>query len=304
MHRLAVLVLCAAFVGCSSADGVPSDGPSAGDGGSTLPDGATAPTGDAGSPGQDDGGTPGAPVRFKIQIDYRFDKAGFFADPIRKKTLEGACRIWGRLIADTFANVPKGTYIRVRDPEKPNDPALALNIDYEIDDLLIFVGSSDLPAGTTGMSSPTAGLSGITDATLQTSLQQRFDGTPFQPWTGWITFDTTSDFYFDPAPDVGAAVPAGKLDFASVALHEIGHVLGFGTANAFKTKIVGAAFTGAKTEALYGGPLPLTPDLGHVPNTTMSAGTRVLMDLSDGTGTRYLPTPLDKAAFEDLGLHF
>lgn len=289
---------------CSSAsDGVIAE-PAGGEGGTTLADGAPS-TSDA------DGGADGADgkadlgeVRFKIQVDYRYDKAGFFADPIRKQALEGACRIWGRLLADDFPNVPKGTFIKVRDPEKPSEPALALNIDYEIDDLVIFVGSADLAPGITGVSSPTAGLSGITDAALATSLQQRFDATPFQPWTAWISFDSKTDFHFDPDPELGAAVPAGKLDFVSVALHEIGHTLGFGTADAFKSKITGATFTGAKTVALFGGPLPLTADLGHVPNTTMSAGHRLLMDLSDGTGTRYLPTPLDQAVLEDLGLHF
>jgi hypothetical protein len=28
------------------------------------------------------------------------------------------------------------------------------------------------------------------------------------------------------------------------------------------------------------------------------------MDQSDSRGARYLPTPLDQAVFEDLGLHF
>jgi len=301
LPALAVLSLAA----CSSA----SDGPAAeapgSEGGTTLADGASIPSPDGdGGTASPDGSAELGPVRFKIQVDYRYDKAGFFADPIRKKALEGACRIWGRLLADDFPPVPKGTFIKVRDPEKPNEPALALSIDYAIDDLVIFVGSADLAPGITGVSSPTAGLSGVTDGTLAAALQQRFDATPFQPWTAWISFDSKTDFHFDPDPELGAAVPAGKLDFVSVALHEIGHTLGFGTADSFKTKISGGAFTGAKTVALFGGPLPLTGDLGHVPNTTMSGGHRLLMDLSDGTGTRYLPTPLDQAVLEDLGLHF
>jgi hypothetical protein len=290
---------------CSSASDAPAADPAGGsDGGSTLADGAPAPSGGDGGGVPMDGSADLGPVRFKIQVDYRFDKAGFFADPVRKQALEGACRIWGRLLSDDFPAVPKGTFIKVRDPEKPNDPALALTVDYEIEDLVLFVGSADLPPGITGVSSPTAGLSGITDGTLAAALQQRFDATPFQPWTAWISFDSKTDFHFDPAPELGAAVPAGKLDFVSVALHEIGHTLGFGTADAFKAKIAGGSFTGAKTVALFGGPLPLTGDLGHVPNTTMSGGHRMLMDLSDGTGTRYLPTALDQAVLEDLGLHF
>ncbi len=296
-----------ALVGCSGNDAASLPGsPGNEEAGSTLPDGAPAPdAGDGGTTPKDDAGNPAlGPVRFKIQIDYRFDTAGFFADPIRKQALEGACRMWGRLISDSFADVPKGTFIRVRDPQKPTEPAQALTLDYDIDDLVVFVGSADLPPSVTGLASPTAGLSGVTDETLRTSLQKRFDGMPFQPWTGWISFDTGAPFHFDPNPELGAPVAAGKVDFVSVALHEIGHVLGFGTADAFKAKISGTTFVGAKTSALYGGPLPLTSDLGHSPNTTMSGGARLLMDQSDALGTRYVPTALDKAVFEDIGLHF
>ena len=301
------LVACSsALVACSSASDAPTAEPDGGAPGNTPPDEAPATSADGGGDAgaTTDGKAELGEVRFKIQLDYRYDRAGFFADPVRKQALEGACRIWGRLLADDFPAVPKGTYIKVRDPEKPNDPALALTLDYEVDDLVLFVGSSDLPPGITGVSSPTAGLSGVADATLAAALQKRFDATPFQPWTAWVTFDSKTDFHFDPAPELGAAVPAGKLDFVSVALHEIGHALGFGTADSFKSKITAGAFTGAKTVALFGAPMPLTADRGHVPNTTMSSGRRMLMDLSDGTGVRYLPTPLDQAVFEDLGLHF
>jgi hypothetical protein len=290
--------------GCSTTDGAGAAG--AGDGGSADEEAAAAASGgDAATTAASDGAAPDpSPVRFVIQLDYRYDKAGFFADPVRRQALEGACRIWGRLLSDHFASVPQGTYIKVRDPEKPTEPAVALEIEYEIDDLVVFVGSASLPAGVTGISSPTAGLSGVTDGALATSLQARFDGQPFQPWTAWISFDSRTDFFFDPHPELGSPVPAGMLDFVSVALHEIGHTLGFGTAAAFKTKISGGTFVGSNAQALHGGPLPLANDLGHVPNTTMSGGHRMLMDVSDSPGTRYLPTALDKAVLQDLGLHF
>lgn len=81
-------------------------------------------------------------------------------------------------------------------------------------------------------------------------------------------------------------------------------MVGFGTADAFKSKIAGGAFTGAKAQALHGGPVPLSPDLRHVPNALMSGGSRLLMDVSDARGIRYVPTPLERAMFEDLGFHF
>lgn len=302
MHprSLFVLVFAGAAYACSSSD--PTGG--------IVPDGTDGgPTADGGPIGPGTEGGPitppaGAPVRFKIQLDYRYDKAGFFTDPVRKKALEGACNIWGRLLASGFENVPAGTFIRVRDPEKPTEPALNLTTDVEIDDLLLFVGSAELGTGQTGISSPTAGLSGITDATLASKLQKRFDGEPFQPWTAWVAFDRSTNFHFDPEPEANAPVPSGKVDFVSVALHEIGHSLGFGTADAFKGKISNGTFTGARAQAVYGGAVPLTPDLGHVPNATMSDGRRLLMDQSDAPGVRYTPTTLDRAIFEDLGYGF
>lgn len=304
MRALVCCLVVSLFAGasaCSSSDDPPPAG-SSGTSGSTPPnDGGPSVPGTEGGPP-----TPPAtaPITFKIQIDYRFDKAGFFSDPVRKKALEGACAIWGRLLTKGFDNVPAGTFIRVRDPEKPTEPALSLTADVEIDDLMIFVGSADLAGTQTGLSSPTAGLSGVTDGALAAKLQARFDGAQFQPWTAWITFSRTAEFHFDPDPSAGSSVPAGKVDFVSVALHEIGHSLGFGTAEAFKSKIAGGAFTGAKAQAAYGGPVPLTNDLGHVPNSTMSDGRRLLMDVSDAPGVRYTPTTLDRAIFEDLGYAF
>lgn len=307
VHAFAVALAAAsasALLACSSDGSPPPAGATPGLDAGALAD--SAPPGSDAGGGEGGGADSGDPagVRFHIQLDYRFDSAGFFADPVRKKALEGACRIWGKLLSDSFANVPAGTFVRVRNPETPSEPALSLNIDYEIDDIVVFVGSASLGGTTTGISSPTAGLSGVTNPSLQASLQQRFEGPVFQPWTAWISFDRDTDFYFDADPESPSTLPAGEMDFVSVALHEIGHVLGFGTADTFKSKIAGATFTGAKAQALYGGPVPLSPDLGHVPNTTLSGGQRLLMDVSDARGVRYLPTPLDRAIFEDLGFHF
>ena len=253
----------------------------------------------------EDPGTKLPPVTFHITIDYRFDTKGFFASADRKKALEGAARIWGRLIKDDFAKVPKGTPIKVRDPEHPAEPAVGLDIDDDIEDLVIFVGSSTFAGSVTASSQATAGLAAITDDALRTSLDQRFHGTPFQPWTGWISFDDGEPWYFDADPDVPKTIPAGKLDFVSVALHEMGHVLGFGTADAFKALAKNGTFTGAKAKAANGGTAPaLSSDGGHFASTVLVSGKRPLMDVSDAAATRYLPTSIDIAVFEDLGFQF
>jgi hypothetical protein len=308
--RVAVLfglVVCAA---CSAESSAPAGNASATNG--TIPPDETPSPNDPASgddpkppPSEDDVDPTLPPVTFHITFDYRFDTKGFFTSPDRRKALEGAARIWGRLVKSDFPTVPKGTPIKVRDPEHPAEPAQALDADDDIEDLVIFVGSSTFAGSVTASSQATAGLAAIEDEALRTALDQRFHGTPFQPWTGWISFDESEPWYFDPNPDVAKTIPAGKLDFVSVALHEMGHVLGFGTADAFKALASNGSFGGTKAKAAAGGTAPaLSGDGSHFASTVLVSGKRPLMDVSDAAATRYLPTSIDLAVLEDLGFQF
>jgi hypothetical protein len=304
---LAVVVIACAACGDEGETGRIEDAPPASASSPAPGEQPGAPdapkAGETPSKGDDPAALP--PVKLKIKIDYRFDTKGFFSSPDRRAAVEGAARIWGRLVQDDFPMVPKGTHVKVRDPEHPAEPAQSLDIDDDIDDLVIFVGSSALVGSTTASSQATAGLAGITDEALAASLEKRFYGTPFQPWTGWISFDEGEPWYFDADPDVPKTIPAGKLDFVSVALHEMCHVLGFGTADAFKALANTGSFDGAKARAAAGGNAPaLTSDHTHFASTVLVSGKRPLMDVSDSAGTRYLPTAVDTAVLEDLGYHF
>ncbi len=261
---------------------------------------ATLPTSDlAGNPD-----LASSPVHLKIRFDYRFDKAGFFTPP-RKLALEAAAAVWGRLLTDDFATVPAGTSLATRDPQTPNVAAQMVTSPEDIDDLLVFVGSSDLPSGTLGSARPTAGLSAITDPTLATALDARFNGSKFEPWTAWASFDTMQPWFFDPTPDDGSDVPADQMDFMSVAEHELGHCLGIGSSPAW-TDLVDTAnhtFIGTRAVAAFGGPVPLNADDSHVANGTLSDGEPVLLDPSSKVGIRYRPSRLDLAIMQDLGYH-
>lgn len=271
----------------------------------------TEPGSDAGTDAVPAASSDGAPAvgaapadglaPLQIQVDYRYDKSGFFSDPSRRAALEAACAIWSRTLRVDFPDVPAGTSVLSRDPESPTVAGTTFPIDYTIHDLVVFVGSSRLPEGTLGSSAPTAGLSGVTDPKLRGELSARFDGGSFRPWTGWISFDADAPFFFDPAPRADGSVPAGQVDFVSVALHELGHVLGFGTAKAFEARVEGGAFVGPRAKALFGGAVPLAGDLNHFPNTLLWERQRALMDVSDPPGARFFPTALDVAVLEDLG---
>ena len=86
---------------------------------------------------------------FDIEFDYRFDSRGFFDDPARRKILELAASAWSDLIGDEFDDVPVGAFVDVTDPADPTRTT-RVELDRSIDDVLIFVGSSDLgtPLGT------------------------------------------------------------------------------------------------------------------------------------------------------------
>jgi len=97
-------------------------------------------------------------------------------------------------------------------------------------------------------------------------------------------------------------------DFYSIAVHEIGHVMGFlDSAAAFHSKearISGAIyFTGAHAEALYGGPVPLSSEKSHWKDGTIYNGMQLSMDPTIAYGTRKIFTELDWAALEDIGYH-
>lgn len=259
------------------------------------------PTGDGGA-ALEDAGPPPPPVQLEIRVDYRFDTLGFFQDDARRRVMEEAAATWGRLLADDFEAVPAGTPLSVRDPEDPAQDAQTLALDEDIDDVVVFVGAAVLDGygGATARSFPSATLD-VDDADLAATLAERYDGADFEPWTGWITFDVSERWFTDETLAGDGDLPADHTDLYTNALHEMGHVLGVGTAPAFRALTDGGAFTGASATAVYGGPVPLAADDVHFTNDVVVDGERVLMDLSDPLGERFVPTRLDLAVLEDLG---
>lgn len=251
--------------------------------------------------GEQDAG-PVGPVHLTITFDYRFDDAGFFT-PARRATLEEAAAIWGRLLEDDFPPVPAGTPLLTRDPEAPSEDSVAVTSDDDIDDVLVFVGAGALdgPGGLTALSFPSATLD-VGDATLAAALAERYDGADFQPWTGWISFDLAEDWFSDDSPRSTGDIPGDAFDLLSTATHELGHVLGFGGAPAFRALIDDdGAFVGANAVELYGAPVPLTGEGAHIQGQVHVDGEEPLMDPSDPEGARFFPTALDLAFLADVG---
>jgi hypothetical protein len=255
--------------------------------------------GGAGGASAGSGGSGGSGPTFSIRFDYRFDTAGFFSDPVRRSALEAAGAMWSRVIRDEFEPIPAGTSIRLFNPENRDEYVWVDAIEEDIDDLIVFVGTSEAIAGL-GRGGP-SGTAETDDLDLAASLVVRRDGPDFEPWAGSITFKASSNFFFDPTPETSDDIPAEAYDFTSNAAHELGHVLGFGTSMAFDALVSGTTFTGPIAVMLYGEPVPLETDAGHFLNHVLFEGEETLMDPGQYNGVRLVPTRLDLAVMSDMG---
>lgn len=240
-------------------------------------------------------------MSFDISIDYRFDTSGFFSQTART-TMEAAADAWEALIADEFDRVPAGLSFTISNPsDGASDETVTLS--QPIDDLLIFVGTQDPPFGKNpgGDTLARAGVRGFdnTGDALKSRISANFRDqgpvTDFEPFLGAISFDPSRDWSFDLEGPV-----SGKHDLFSVALHEIGHVLGIGQAEIFKTQTAGQSFDGVNARAVNDGePIPLSEDESHTDPSVRDGENLLSPTLT--IGQRQEITDIEKAFLADIG---
>lgn len=239
---------------------------------------------------------PQTPTSFNIEFDYRFDRSGFFNDPNRRQILETAASFWERHILDEFTNLAPGTPIYIKNPSTGG--TVSFSLDRPIDDILVFVGTAPLSSDTIAQAGPSAAW------TADSNLDIRFNSSNFEPWTGHISFNSTTNWFIDPTPQTHNDIPPGQVDLMTVATHELGHILGIGNTQAFNQWISGQTFMGPNALVITEGlGIPLAEDLSHIQDHFLPKGITgdSLLDPMIPSGVRQFPTLLDLALLQDVG---
>jgi len=254
-----------------------------------------------------------------IEFDYTYDTKGFFTDlltgaPIleRRAILTQAASFYSGFTDSLSAITPRTGdqwSVQITHPSLGGGAITLSNLEIAADTLRIYVGGSNSAPGVLGFADSgynliASGSEAFTDA-VTTRGQENTIGasaTDYGIWGGMIWFNANNSWYF--GSDAAGLMP-GTPDFLTTATHEIGHILGFGSADSWWAQTDNGYFTGTNSVAAYGDAIPLDRFGAHwatgIMSTVEGVPQATMMDPSTPAGNRELPTLLDYAAFADIG---
>jgi hypothetical protein len=247
-----------------------------------------------------------------IVVNYSMDAvanggSGFFQNNPGAVTVmnEAAQEMGQRVSANLAAIAPGGANTwsaTFYNPENGSLTAVA-NLNVATNTIIVYVGAHGMSGGQVGYGA-TGGYSWNGYSDFATAVQSRgwsgFTADDAGIWGGSIQFATNANWYFGLDP---TKLQANQVDFYSVAVHELGHVLGAGTSPQWMPQVSGTSFHGAHSMAVYGGYVPLAgySDLGEWADGLTYNGKQASEDPILPLGTRVTWTALDEAALEDVG---
>ncbi|PHS33168.1 MAG: PEP-CTERM sorting domain-containing protein [Methylophaga sp.] len=247
-----------------------------------------------------------------IDFDYRYDTSGFFTnistgDAIteRRDALELAASFYSGFTDQLTAISSGGSNswsVDIFNPGLLGSSVTLVNEEIAADTIKIFVGGSSSAPGVLGFAGTgTVSATGSSEFVDSVITRGQNDG-DYGIWGGSIWFNTNHDWYFD---EDSSGLISGLSDFLTTATHEIGHILGFGTADSWYDQIDNGYFMGENSVESYGGLVPVDRFGSHWAEGVTSVFDSILqetmMDPSTPSGTRQLPTELDYAGFSDIG---
>ncbi len=183
------------------------------------------------------------------------------------------------------------------------------NFSVPEDTVVIYVGGRDLDGNQVGGGAP-GGPNGAFPRGQGTIVGS--SANDFASWGGVVSFNTKTSTGADRNWHFGVDSPPGpfQVDFLSVAMHELGHVFGFGASDSLENKVSGGLLQGAASTALYGTGVPMVFNPGTNKhehwddNVTSPPYANQPVPSFGGTlrlGRRVLLTPLDYAGLKDIG---
>lgn len=215
----------------------------------------------------------------EIVVDYSYDTLNFFDTNEKREAIEAAAARYSRVISselsavgpevdipcgDTTCSVPwrvgfahPGTGETIELSTAANatdDPISVPAYEYNFpglaeDEWILFVGGRELASTGLGGTSTGRNFTGVLDKLDGPMHRNVIANTPedtagdIPAWGGSVTFSTDVNWHFalDSSPPFGNQ----SIDFYSIALHEIGHVLGLGTVwNQWSRYVVEDSFFG------------------------------------------------------------
>ena len=234
-----------------------------------------------------------------IRIDYTYD-TGFFANnPEARAAIEQvAAELGNSISADLAAITPGGgnSWAAVFTNPATGAQTQLANLTVAADTITVFVGARTLAGSTIGLSTSDGYRVSGSTAWMNAVTTRGWSG--FAPWGGSISFDSSVRWHYGLTT---SGLDANELDFYSVALHEMGHVLGLGTSSQWTALARVGYFYGASADALYGAPVPLASDGDHWADGVTLAGQSVSLDPTLASGKRVTFSSLDAAALRDIG---
>ncbi len=231
-----------------------------------------------------------------IVVDYSFDASGFFADATRRAVVEQAAADLGARLDTPLAAIDPGgnSWAEVFTNPATGGTGRVGNAALPANTLVVYVGARELGGTTVGAGGPGSfSASGALVSLLSTRAPNGVVS-----WGGSVAFDGNTNWFFGTS---AAGIGRAQTDFYSVAVHELGHVLGIGTSARWSAQSTGGTFVGPNAVAAYGGPVPLAAGGAHWRDGVTLNGQPASLDPTTTNGVRVPFSALDFAALEDLG---